>query len=189
MRISPRSCLSSDADRRLAPGAKRLHIDLTRRAAGPSRASSFSDIARLSKARCAVMSAVSTKPRQLIYSRRSAGAEIVRGARARDSSPGTAELFLLFGRAPDRQLFPGGVIFGIMPGTYKPDPELLPIHRPRCPNCQTRMITAAVSSGPEGFEHRTFECLKCTHTETRNVACDPLSDAAGWIASELRPPH
>jgi hypothetical protein len=53
-----------------------------------------------------------------------------------------------------------------------------------------RMITAAVSSGPEGFEHRTFECLRCNHTETRTLACDPLgSDAVGWANGELRPPH
>jgi hypothetical protein len=74
--------------------------------------------------------------------------------------------------------------------TNKADPELLPIHRPRCPDCQMRMITAAVSSGPEGFEHRTFECLRCNHTETRILACDPLgSDAVGWAMTELRPPH
>jgi len=77
-----------------------------------------------------------------------------------------------------------------MPNTSKPDPELLPIHRPRCPDCQTRMMTVAISEGPVGFEHRTFECSKCGHTETRKLASDPLqSGAAGWTNGELRPPH
>jgi hypothetical protein len=71
----------------------------------------------------------------------------------------------------------------------KPDPELLPIHRPRCPHCQTRMITAAVSDRPDGFEHRTFKCLKCAHTDALMLVSDPLkSSAAGWIRSELQPP-
>jgi hypothetical protein len=52
----------------------------------------------------------------------------------------------------------------------KPDPELLPVHRPLCPKCQKRMRTTAVSDGPDGFEHRRFECLKCTVTETRTLA-------------------
>jgi hypothetical protein len=48
------------------------------------------------------------------------------------------------------------------------------------------MITADVSPGPEGFEHRTFECLKCGHTESKVIACDPLkSDAVGWLSGEL----
>jgi hypothetical protein len=65
---------------------------------------------------------------------------------------------------------PSSRYFFQMLATTKPDPELLPIHRPRCPICQTRMITAAVAAGPQGFEQRTFECRKCGHTETGMMA-------------------
>jgi hypothetical protein len=52
-----------------------------------------------------------------------------------------------------------------------------------------RMITAAVSDGPEGVEHRTFKCLKCAHTDGLVLISDPLkSDATGWLKSELQPP-
>jgi hypothetical protein len=51
------------------------------------------------------------------------------------------------------------------------------------------MITAAVSDRPDGFEHRTFKCLKCAHTDALMLVSDPLkSSAAGWIRSELQPP-
>jgi hypothetical protein len=73
----------------------------------------------------------------------------------------------------------------VMPVRKKPDPELLPIHRPRCPDCQARMITVDVATGPEGFERRTFECRKCGHAEIDIVACDPFElNAADWIDGE-----
>jgi hypothetical protein len=50
------------------------------------------------------------------------------------------------------------------------------------------MVTAAVSDGPEGFEHRTFKCSKCAHTDKLVLISDPLnSDAVGWIKSEQQP--
>ena len=72
----------------------------------------------------------------------------------------------------------------------KPAPELLPpIKPPRCPRCQARMLTIDVSPGPDGFEHRTFECLTCGHTQETVIASDPLrSNAVGWTEGELKPP-
>jgi hypothetical protein len=72
----------------------------------------------------------------------------------------------------------------------RPDPELLPIQRPRCPKCQMRMISTAVTDAAEGFEDRTFECIKCGHVETRRMVADPLASpvVVAWTNTSLKPP-
>jgi len=73
-----------------------------------------------------------------------------------------------------------------MPRT-KSDPELLPVHRPRCPSCQTRMIMAEVSPGPEGFERCTYQCSKCSCTEIRVEVCNSFNPGAvGWATGAAR---
>jgi hypothetical protein len=50
----------------------------------------------------------------------------------------------------------GTVTFSVIPGEpamRKPDPELLPIQRPRCPRCQARMLTTKVENAADGFEN------------------------------------
>jgi hypothetical protein len=92
-------------------------------------------------------------------------------------------------QSPHRTTLSWRYFFAIMGSCKKPDPELLPVHRPLCPKCQKRMTTTAVSDGPEGFERRRFECLKCTVTEIRMLASDPIkSDALRWLSGELRRP-
>jgi hypothetical protein len=66
------------------------------------------------------------------------------------------------------------------------DPELLPIYR-CCPNCTMRMVTSGITASPEGFEYRTFECIKCGHGETKKMPVDPVAIriADGWLKGEL----
>jgi tRNA(Ile2) C34 agmatinyltransferase TiaS len=67
-------------------------------------------------------------------------------------------------------------------------PPLMPIERPRCPQCQVRMRLAQSEPLKDGFEKRVFECGKCKTIETKMVA-DPLkSDAVARLANELMPP-
>jgi uncharacterized Zn finger protein len=73
----------------------------------------------------------------------------------------------------------------------KADPELLPAQHPRCPKCQMRMVSTAVAAAADGFEDRTFECMKCGHVETRRMVRDPLASpaAVAWSKADLKPPE
>jgi hypothetical protein len=73
----------------------------------------------------------------------------------------------------------------------RPDPELLPVQRPRCPKCQMRMLSVGIDDRPGGFEDHAFECLKCVLTETMHMPADPLKTSvpAGWLSAEHGKPH
>src|SRR5215212_5132028 len=90
------------------------------------------------------------------------------------AEPGSGTAFSFSVRHRTDSGFRAAVVCGVMVLPHKPDPELLPMHRPRCPHCQTRMITTAIESAGEGFERRSFECRKCAYAETATVASDPI---------------
>jgi hypothetical protein len=73
---------------------------------------------------------------------------------------------------------------------FKSDPELLPTHRQRCPGCQMRMVNTAVAATADGFEDRTFACMKCGHVETRRTLADPLASPAAMASTSAstKPP-
>jgi DNA-directed RNA polymerase subunit M/transcription elongation factor TFIIS len=53
-----------------------------------------------------------------------------------------------------------------MPEAYnRPEPTLQPSARPRCPECQNRMMLARIAPGPNGSHVRTFECPKCEQVQ------------------------
>ena len=76
-----------------------------------------------------------------------------------------------------------------MPQAYaRSDPSLLPIERPRCPECQGRMMLARIEPRPNGSDLRTFECSKCEHVHKVLVE-DPMKSAkAQWHNSNLNSP-
>ena len=64
------------------------------------------------------------------------------------------------------------------------------VERPMCPACRHRMGLSRTSPGQRGFEERTFECGTCRRTQRVAFPVDPMkTDAVGWLAGELRPPH
>jgi hypothetical protein len=72
--------------------------------------------------------------------------------------------------------------------TARPDPTLIPIERPRCRRCQTRMMLARIEPYGEGSEKRTFECSKCSAVES-TVVSDPISsEAIARLTQTVRPP-
>jgi hypothetical protein len=71
-------------------------------------------------------------------------------------------------------------------------PTLFPLsvlEHPRCPRCQLRMVVVAIEPAAAGRDFRTFECVRCEHTETI-IVDDPIkSQEVGWLTSELKPPQ
>ena len=71
-----------------------------------------------------------------------------------------------------------------------PDPGLLPSERPRCPNCQVRMVLLGIQKAPKRMEIRSFECSKCGLASSIAADADPMfSEKSRWIEGELRPPE
>jgi hypothetical protein len=68
------------------------------------------------------------------------------------------------------------------------DVLLLPIERPRCVKCGTRMNLSDLFLRSDRSEQRTFECPRCNCIETKVVA-DPLhSEEMNRLAGNVRPP-
>jgi hypothetical protein len=68
----------------------------------------------------------------------------------------------------------------------KTDPNL-PLVHPRCPKCRYEMFASVASAGPAGFEHFTFECSGCGHSETSSVGWPPvLTEATFSVTAEAK---
>jgi hypothetical protein len=55
---------------------------------------------------------------------------------------------------------------------FLPDHINVPIQRPACPRCQTRMMLARIMPARVGFDLRTFECPQCDHVHEVMVATE-----------------
>jgi hypothetical protein len=76
-----------------------------------------------------------------------------------------------------------------VPQVSFPEPLLAPIERPRCPNCQPRMMVVRIEARGAGADLLTFGCRRCKNVHKARAE-DPLkSDKAGWLNSALKPPE
>jgi len=64
-------------------------------------------------------------------------------------------VWLLPVTAPDPQGASHAEIFA------RPEPSLIPIARPRCPKCQSRMTLTRIEPDHNNPDLRTFECPEC----------------------------
>jgi hypothetical protein len=55
----------------------------------------------------------------------------------------------------------------------RPEPTLIPIPRPLCAACQSRMILIHVGASRDGSDLRIFECSKCGNVH--KLTGDPMS--------------
>jgi len=68
------------------------------------------------------------------------------------------------------------------------DVLLIPIERPRCGRCRTRMNLSSIVPRPDHCEKRTFECPNCDFIETRMVSDSVKSKEVTRLAENIRPP-
>jgi hypothetical protein len=76
-----------------------------------------------------------------------------------------------------------------MPQLCFPEPSLMPIERPRCPKCQTRMRLVRIEARPAGADLRTFGCRHCKNVHKARAEDPMKSDKARWLNSALKPPE
>jgi hypothetical protein len=69
-----------------------------------------------------------------------------------------------------------------------PEPLLMPIERPRCTNCQIRVMVVSIEARRAEADLRTSGCRNCKHVHNV-LAADPLkSDKTRWL-NALKPPE
>jgi DNA-directed RNA polymerase subunit M/transcription elongation factor TFIIS len=58
----------------------------------------------------------------------------------------------------------------------RPEPTLIPIPRPLCPACQSRMMLIHVGASCDGPKLRIFECSRCGNVRKISMD-DPMRSA------------
>ena len=65
----------------------------------------------------------------------------------------------------------------------------MPIERPGCRNCQTRMRLVRIEARPAGADLRTFGCRHCKNVHKARAEDPMKSDKARSLNSALKPPE